>query len=99
MIGSAEWDHFSRTSMSMNSTPNPNWAERITWSPDVCNGRPVIRGTRITVRSALDYLAAGDPTAEILGFFPELTHADLSACPAFASQLSDGQGGCLPKAA
>lgn len=83
----------------MNSMLNPGWPERIAWSPDVCNGRPVIRGTRITVRSVLDYLAAGDSAAEVLGFFPELTHADLVACLAFASHLSDGQSRCLPKAA
>jgi uncharacterized protein (DUF433 family) len=39
---------------------------RIVIKPDVCNGRPVIRGTRITAQTILEFLAAGDSVAEVL---------------------------------
>jgi uncharacterized protein (DUF433 family) len=62
-------------------------AERITIDPDVCNGRPVVRGMRITVESILDYLSAGESADEIVRQYPMLEHADVSACLAFASRL------------
>lgn len=60
---------------------------RITIDPDMCNGRPTIRGKRITVQSVLEYLSAGDSEADILAAFPELEAADIRACLLFASQL------------
>jgi len=38
--------------------------------PDVCNGRPVLRGTRIAVQSVLEMLAAGDSVDDVLEAFP-----------------------------
>ena len=61
--------------------------DRITLDPDICNGKPTLRGTRITVESVLDYLAAGDTAEEILTEFPSLEAADIQAALAFASQL------------
>ena len=52
---------------------------RITINPDVCNGKPTLRGTRITVESVLGYLAAGDSADEILKEFPALEPADIMA--------------------
>ena len=60
---------------------------RITIDPDICNGRPVIRGMRITVQNVLGYLGAGDSVDDILRQHPMLVHADISACLAFASRL------------
>ena len=60
---------------------------RIIINPDVCNGRPVVRGTRITVESILGFLSAGEDVDEILRQFPGLERADISACLAFASRL------------
>jgi uncharacterized protein (DUF433 family) len=60
---------------------------RITIDPQVCNGRPVVRGTRITVESILGFLSAGEATDEILRQYPGLEPADISACLAFASRL------------
>ncbi len=61
--------------------------DRITIDPDVCNGKPVVRGLRITVESILDYLSAGEKPEEILRQHPMLEPEDISACLAFASRL------------
>jgi uncharacterized protein (DUF433 family) len=45
--------------------------DRITIDPDICNGKPVVRGLRITVETILDYLSAGE-TAECLAFASRL---------------------------
>lgn len=62
-------------------------SERIAVSPDVCNGRPVIRGTRIAVQSILEYLAAGDSVQDVLDEFPTLSAEDVQACLVYASKL------------
>lgn len=62
-------------------------ADRITINPDVCNGKPTIRGMRITVESVLDYLSAGESPEEILRQHPMLEPEDISACLAFANRL------------
>jgi len=51
--------------------------ERISIKPDVCNGRPVVRGTRITVQTVLEFLAAGDSVEDVLEEYPKLTRADV----------------------
>ena len=60
---------------------------RITIDPDVCNGKPAVRATRIAVESILDYLSAGETPEEILRQYPMLEPEDISACLAFASRL------------
>jgi len=61
--------------------------DRITIDPDICNGKPVVRGLRITVETILDYLSAGETQAEVLRQHPMLEPEDISACLAFASRL------------
>jgi uncharacterized protein (DUF433 family) len=60
--------------------------ERITLDPAVRSGKPVIRGTRITVSDILEYLAGGMSAEEILSDFPYLTAEDIRAVLAFAAQ-------------
>jgi uncharacterized protein (DUF433 family) len=60
---------------------------RISIKPDVCNGKPVIRGTRVTVQTVLEFLAAGDSIEDVLEEFPKLTRADVQACLDYASRL------------
>jgi uncharacterized protein (DUF433 family) len=62
-------------------------SERITIKPDVCSGRPVIRGTRITVHRVLEFLAAGDSVEGVLEEYPWLTRADVQACLNYASRV------------
>ena len=61
--------------------------ERIVIDPNICNGRPVIRGTRITVQTILEFLGAGDSIEDILDEYPSLTHEDILACLRFSSRL------------
>ena len=64
-----------------------SFAERIVIDPDVCNGRPTIRGTRVAVESVLEYLGAGDSAADIVQALPGLELADVQACLQFAGRL------------
>jgi uncharacterized protein (DUF433 family) len=64
-------------------------AERITIDPDLCNGKPTIRGKRITVSTILGYLSAGETREEILYQFPSLINDDIDACLKFATDLMD----------
>lgn len=64
-----------------------NQIDRITINPDACNGKPAVRGLRITVETILDYLSAGETREEILRQHPMLEPEDISTCLAFASRL------------
>ncbi len=61
--------------------------ERILIKPDVCNGRLVVRGTRVTVQTVLEFLAAGDSVEDVLEEYPKLTRADVRTCLDYASRL------------
>jgi uncharacterized protein (DUF433 family) len=60
--------------------------DRITLNPEIRSGKPVIRGTRITVADILEYLAGGMSLEEILADFPSLEEADIRAALAFAAE-------------
>jgi len=55
--------------------------------PAVCNGRPVVKGTRITVQTVMEFLAAGDSVDEVLEAYPSLTRKQVLACMEWASRL------------
>ncbi|MCF8308335.1 MAG: DUF433 domain-containing protein [Bacteroidales bacterium] len=57
--------------------------DRITIDEKVCNGKPTIRGKRITVNTILEFLSAGDSSEEILKQYPSLEKEDISACLKF----------------
>ena len=59
--------------------------ERIEVSPDVMGGKPVIRGTRISVETILRKLGAGMPVADVLLDHPRLTADDVRAAQSFAA--------------
>jgi len=61
--------------------------ERIEINPEICNGRPVVRGTRITAQTVLEFLAAGDSVEDVLEEYPSLTREDVQACLDYASRL------------
>jgi uncharacterized protein (DUF433 family) len=58
---------------------------RITIDPNVCYGKPCIRGHRIWVSLILDLLASGMPASEILENYPGLEGADILACIAYGA--------------
>ena len=60
--------------------------ERITLNPKVMTGKPVIRGTRLTVEYILNLLAHGVTEAEILQEYEGLIREDIQACLLFAAQ-------------
>ena len=60
--------------------------ELVVSNPKVMMGKPVIRGTRITVESILEKLSAGETEEQILQAHPRLTKADVQAALAFAVQ-------------
>jgi uncharacterized protein (DUF433 family) len=62
-------------------------AERIDIHPDICNGRPVIAGTRIPVQTIMEFLGAGDSIDEVLEAYPSLKREDVYACIQFAAKL------------
>ncbi|MFM7100353.1 MAG: DUF433 domain-containing protein [Verrucomicrobiota bacterium] len=60
---------------------------RIVLDPAVGQGRPIIRGTRLTVETVVSCLSAGDPIEEVLEAHPRLTREDVLACLAYARHL------------
>ena len=62
-----------------------NDADRIIRDPQICGGEPVFRGTRVTLRTVLASLAAGDGVDTILADFPALKPEDVQAAIAFAA--------------
>ncbi len=62
--------------------------EAISVDPDVCNGRPVFRGTRIAVHTVFEFLSAGDSVEDVLEQFPDLKRSDIEAAFGFASRLA-----------
>lgn len=57
---------------------------RISLASDVLAGRPVIRGTRLSVEFVIGLMADGWDEADILANYPDITHEDLIACLAYA---------------
>jgi uncharacterized protein (DUF433 family) len=60
----------------------------ITVDPNVCHGKPCIRGTRVMVSVIVDSLAAGPSEEEILGEYPTLQARDIKAALAYAANLA-----------
>jgi uncharacterized protein (DUF433 family) len=72
----------------MNSNPatTPPLLDRITIDPEICHGKPTIRGLRYPVESILEYLSGGDSFDDVLSEFPDLQKEDLLACLSFAAR-------------
>ena len=62
--------------------------KRISINPNVCFGKPCIRGTRIWVSLILDFLANGMTIKEILDEYPHLTEEDIRAAIAYGAEMS-----------
>jgi uncharacterized protein (DUF433 family) len=64
-----------------------DWRAHIEMVPSVMSGKPVIKGTRVTVEILLDWLAAGWSEDDLLRNYPRVTIDDLRAVHAFARDL------------
>ena len=63
--------------------------DRIVVDPNICSGKPTIRGTRIMVKNILGMVAGGYTMARIIDAYPELTTHDVTAALQYASQVID----------
>ncbi len=66
----------------------PTLLDRISIDPQVCFGKPCIKGTRIWVSLILDFLASGESEAQILASYPELRPDDIRAAIAYAAEVA-----------
>jgi uncharacterized protein (DUF433 family) len=66
-----------------------NLIKRIVIDPNICNGKPIIRGMRITVNTILEYLTAGETAENILKAYPSLEPDDIKACLEYAKKIAD----------
>jgi uncharacterized protein (DUF433 family) len=71
------------------SKEHEDWEGRFVRDPKICGGEPVIKGTRVTLRTVLASLAEGATIAEILVDFPTLTEDDVRAVIAFAAASAE----------
>ena len=65
-----------------------NLLSRISINPQICFGKPCIRGHRIWVSLILDLLAAGETIPGIIESYPGLEDADIYACIAYGAEMS-----------
>ena len=66
----------------------PALLDRITVSPEICHGKPTVRGLRYPVETILELLSAGMTTDEILADYEDLERDDILAVLTFAARLS-----------
>ncbi|HUI56878.1 MAG TPA: DUF433 domain-containing protein [Bryobacteraceae bacterium] len=62
-------------------------ADRIVVDPKILTGKPVVRGTRISVELVVELLASGWSHAQILASYPHLSEEDIRACLTYAGAL------------
>lgn len=64
-----------------------NWPERIAIDPEVLVGKPVIKGTRLSVEFIIGLLSQGWTESEVLRNYPGITADDIKACLAYAEDI------------
>ncbi len=62
-------------------------SDRIVVDPKILTGKPIVRGTRISVELVVELLAAGWSHAQILASYPHLSEEDIRACLGYATEL------------
>ena len=63
--------------------------DRIVVDPNICSGKPTVRGTRIMVTNILGMVAGGYTMARIIDAYPELPNNDVTAALEYASRVID----------
>ena len=64
-----------------------DWHDRITIDPNVLVGKPVVKGTRLSVEFIIGLLSQGWSEAEVLRNYPGITTTDVQACLAYAEDI------------
>jgi len=62
--------------------------KRISTNPNICHGKPCIKGTRVPVHVVLDLLAAGETVENILKAYPQIEKEDVQECLLYAARLA-----------
>lgn len=70
--------------------------KNIVSNPEICGGKPTVKGTRITVQSVMGFILAGDTDEDVLEGFPRLSKEDLQACKEFTYKLLDRTSTIVP---
>ena len=65
-------------------------------NPEICGGKPTIKGTRISVSSVMGFILSGDLDEDVLEGFPRLTKDDLQSCKEFTYKLLDRTSSIIP---
>jgi uncharacterized protein (DUF433 family) len=76
------WKHPSWREVMMD------WREYITVDPEVCHGKPCVKGTRVIVSVILDNLAVGQTPEEIMESYPSVSREAIQATIAYAADLA-----------
>ena len=66
---------------------NENLLSRITVDPEICHGKPCVRGLRYPVETILEYLAGGDTVDDLLAEFRDLEREDIRACYEYSRKM------------
>jgi uncharacterized protein (DUF433 family) len=65
-----------------------DWREYVTVDPEVCHGKPCVKGTRVMVSVILDNLAVGQTPEEIMESYPSVSREAIQASIAYAADLA-----------
>ncbi len=77
--------------MTTLTNENVGYQDRIITDPDILVGKPVVKGTRISVELVVNYLAQNPNLDELFADYPRLTIEDVKACLAYAHAVMEEQ--------
>ena len=78
----------TKTASKKIKEASPRYIGRyIVTDPEICHGKPCVRGVRYPVETILEYLAGGDSVEDLLMEFPDLQHEDILACLEFSRRM------------
>jgi uncharacterized protein (DUF433 family) len=73
-----------------------NLLSRISINPNICFGKPCLKGHRIWVALILDYLAGGETIEGLLAAYPSIEREDILACIAYGAEMARGGWAEIP---
>jgi uncharacterized protein (DUF433 family) len=76
-----------------------NWRDHIHSDPDILGGKPVIKGSRISVEIILEYLADGCSIADVVAAYPHISETEIRAAVAFAHDMISDESALAQKRA